>query len=571
MTFFNLSPLWIAAGAAGLAGILYLLHQLRVRYTEIQVPTILFWSEAVREAPARVFRERFRHLLAYLLALLICVLLWLGFAGPQLDDDSTGEFQVLALDGTAFASVGEEFDEAKSRLLADIASIPLQNREVFFLGGHNIKLLAAGERIELLESRLNQVQPEATQGHVDEFLRLLVLNRDYESGLNVTLYGRVPVAEQTVDALPSWARVRRDSELSEPPSNYGIVALGVGEAASMRWDRVDVLLRVYSTEGDLVGPEMLDVKKMDVAAIDVRFEDLGENQFALRDLLADGSTLEVSVMKEDSLHLDNIARLKIPQKNLIAVMVEDDVVESVRAAISADPGLELVDEEADVVVTASIDETRDMPSFVLADSQRQANAFEIGYVGEEDSERLLEQSVRALGLDQIDGVGIATALQREVGIVVHEAQQRSISVWRELMDETFNFADSRSFPLFISNSIRWLADEKPWYAYLASGVPVDAQRMNQNFGGGINSRKQLAAVDYSPIRTGLFTLSDGQEFRVSLLNDDISNLTQGTALMPSTGAATTQRDFRNVVSWLILVTLSLLVLEWYLYQKGYIP
>ena len=571
MTFFNLSPLWIVSGIAGLAGVLYLLHQLRVRYTEIQVPTILFWSEAVREAPARVFRERFRHLWSYLLVLLICILLWLGFAGPELDDDSAGEFQVLALDGTAFASVDEDFDEAKSRLLTDLEAIPLQNREVFLLGSHNIKLLAAGERVQLLESRLEQVQPEATRGQVDEFLRLLVLNRDRESGLNVTIYGRVPVSEQSVESLPSWVRVQRDSALGEAPPNYGIVALGVGEAISMRWDHVDVFLRVHSTEGDLVGKETLDIRKLDGAPLDVRIEDLGENQFALRDLLADGSTLEVSLVNEDGLLVDNIARLKIPEKNAIKVLVDENVDESIRAVIGADPGLAIVSEQADVVVTADTDGFPDLPSFRLADPQQQVNAFEIGYVGEEDSERLLTQSVRALGLDQIDGVGIATAMQREIGVLVRETEQRSISVWADLMDERFNFVDSRSFPLFVSNAIGWLSDEKPWFAYLASGVPVDAQWMNPNFGGTIDSSSNLAGVDYSPPRTGIHILEDGQEFQVSLLSSDVTNLAQGTALMPSTGTGTTPRDFFSLISWLILLALALLVVEWYLYQKGYIP
>ena len=86
MNFANLSLPWLLAGAAGLAGLLYVLQQLRIRYTEVPVPTAMFWREAARDAPVRVFRRRFRHWLAFLLSLLICWLLWLGLAEPRVED-----------------------------------------------------------------------------------------------------------------------------------------------------------------------------------------------------------------------------------------------------------------------------------------------------------------------------------------------------------------------------------------------------------------------------------------------------------------------------------------------------
>ena len=59
MSFANLTWPWLLAGAAGLAGLLYVLQQLRIRYTEVAVPTAMFWLEAARDAPVRVFRRRF--------------------------------------------------------------------------------------------------------------------------------------------------------------------------------------------------------------------------------------------------------------------------------------------------------------------------------------------------------------------------------------------------------------------------------------------------------------------------------------------------------------------------------
>jgi len=80
MSFTTLSPLSIALGLVGLAGVLYLLQRLRVRHREIDVVTTLFWREALQETRARVLVRRFRHPLAYAFVLAIAALLWLAFA-----------------------------------------------------------------------------------------------------------------------------------------------------------------------------------------------------------------------------------------------------------------------------------------------------------------------------------------------------------------------------------------------------------------------------------------------------------------------------------------------------------
>ena len=162
MSFVNLSPLAFAAGLLAIAGILYLLQQLRTRFNEVTVATTMFWAEAVRDAPVRVLRQRFRHLLAYLLALLIAWLLWLGFADPDRSESSTTSYYVLFLDGSAGSVAGDEFDRSKERLTRYVSGLPRDNREVVFGGSHTVQLLAPGEDAAILERRLNTVSPSAS-------------------------------------------------------------------------------------------------------------------------------------------------------------------------------------------------------------------------------------------------------------------------------------------------------------------------------------------------------------------------------------------------------------------------
>ena len=145
MNFLTISPLLFGVGLAALAVGLFVLQQLRIRYTQLYVPTTLFWAEAVRDAPVRVFRNRFKHWLAYLLVLLICWLLWLGFSDFRTNTSAAGDFHAFVLDASAGASVGNEFNSSKQQLLNDIGSFSKDHREVYITAGRNQKVLATGE------------------------------------------------------------------------------------------------------------------------------------------------------------------------------------------------------------------------------------------------------------------------------------------------------------------------------------------------------------------------------------------------------------------------------------------
>ncbi|MEM7386099.1 MAG: BatA domain-containing protein, partial [Verrucomicrobiota bacterium] len=87
MSLANISPLLFLLGLLVVAGLLFLLQRLRVKYRDVEVVTTLFWKQAIEESRARVLVRKFRHPWAYLLALAIGALLWLAVAEPQWDRD----------------------------------------------------------------------------------------------------------------------------------------------------------------------------------------------------------------------------------------------------------------------------------------------------------------------------------------------------------------------------------------------------------------------------------------------------------------------------------------------------
>ena len=123
----------LAAGIAviaGSAGILAILHLLRVRSRQVRVVTTLFWESAIEQPRARTLFDRFRHGKTYLLLLVMCILLALTLMQPRFAGDSTGGIcQVIVLDaGGSMSSVNDEggpdsFEEAKKAVMQRVRQL----------------------------------------------------------------------------------------------------------------------------------------------------------------------------------------------------------------------------------------------------------------------------------------------------------------------------------------------------------------------------------------------------------------------------------------------------------------
>ena len=566
MSFANLPLLGVLGGIAGIAALLFLLQLLRIRHVEVAVPTTIFWRAAAREAPVRVLRGVFRHPLAYLLILAICTLLWLAFAGPEAHDDRTSAYRVLFLDGSAHTSAGSEFDEAVDKLKSDLASLPDGAREVIWGGARNLKLLKAGEDRLLLDHRLEGLAPEAAPSALNEQLRLLSLPGVAPESLEIVVYGRAPVDPVVLDALPPGTRVSRAIDYAKSGPNRGVASLGVGSAASGRWDRLDLLVRTGGTP-DAAPVEGIAVHVNGQRLDDERQEWLAADVATVRDLPADGSSVEVQIEAGDELALDDAARLTLPVRRVIRVALAGELDPSIEHAIEADPGLEVVTEDPSIVIRRGrVEAFGDIPALEFAPAAVQETAFEIAYTGDDSAELALRSSIAALGLDQIDAAGIAAEARRPVGVQLRHAELAGISVWDELLAH-YNFTGSRSFPLFISRAARWLAGEPAWHPYLAAGRPLPGATV---WSLATTADPALDALGADYVLGAAGTVPSGQGVAtVALSSDAVTARSAGTPLAVSQaggGVAAT-----GIVTWLILAAFVLLGAEWYLYQRGMVP
>ena len=573
MSFANLSWPWLLAGAAGLAGLLYVLQQLRIRYTEVAVPTAMFWLEAARDAPVRVFRRRFRHWLAYLLSLLICWLLWLGLAEPQVDDPEGGQYHVLFLDGSAHMSAPGDLERAIERVRDDLRSLADDQREVIWGGARNLKLLNAGEESLLFGRRADGLAAEGAPSAVAEQLGLLALPGAYPEAVRLVIYGRAPVSADVLDGLPEGVEVQRARGFEEPGPNRGIVAMGLGTAASGRWDAVDVLVRLEATGNlsTLPGDVALSLDGAPLSGIPV--EAAPPDGLLLRDVPAGGGLLEARIADEDVLPADDLAQLRLPERRELKVAVSAVLGPVLADAVRADPGLALAGDDAEVVFRQAGEAFGGgLPAVEFAPMGEQEAAFEIQYTGDLDAERALRDSLQGLGLNLIDGAGLAAEAGRPVGVQASAGEARSMSVWLELLDDRFNFTASRAFPLFVSRTARWLAGEDPAYAYLAAGRLVPEQSTDFALTGPADSATRLLGADLPPARPGMLEApGGGLSWPVSLLSAAVTSGQAGAELPAFAPAATGLAGPSLLALLLILAALALLAFEWYAYQRGMMP
>ena len=566
MSFANLPLLGVLGGIAGIAALLFLLQLLRIRHVEVAVPTTIFWRAAAREAPVRVLRGVFRHPLAYLLVLAICTLLWLAFAGPEAHEDRTSAYRVLFLDGSAHTAAGSEFDEAVDKLKSDLAGLPDGGREVIWGGARNAKLLKAGDDRLLLDHRLAGLAPQAAPSALNEQLRLLSLPGVAPEALEIVVYGRAPADPVVLQALPAGLRVSRAIEYPESASNRGIASLGVSPAASGRWDRLDLLVRIGGTP-DAAPVDAMTVQVNGQPLGDERVEWLGADLATVRDLPANGSSVEVRIEAGDEFALDDVARLTLPARRVIRVALVGDLDPAVEHAVEADPGLDVVTENPSIVIRRrGIETFNHLPALEFAPAADQETAFEIAYTGDSSAELALRSSIAALGLDQIDAAGIAAEARRPVGVQLRHSELAGISVWDELLAQ-YNFTGSRSFPLFVSRAARWLAGDPAWHPYLAAGRPLPATTV-WSLATTADPALDALGADYVLGAAGTIA-SAGGVAAVALSSDAVTERTAGTPLAVSQaggGVADT-----GIVTWLILAAFLLLGAEWFLYQRGMMP
>lgn len=552
MSLTNLSLTPFLIGLAAIAALLVILQLLRVRYQREDVVTTMFWREAIEESRARVLLKRFRHPWAYLLVFAIAALLWLALAEPQRAASDQTDYVVL-LDGSALMASGDLYERAASELLSQIGQLPRDRRRVYWCGGRHGLLLDRGEESVLLGMRLKDRQPEASPASVDAFLL-----KELESCQDETivyLFGKAAVDKGVLEAMPDTVTVNhvRDGErdIRRGLNNGGVAAIGVAPAASGIYDRVDVLVD-WDSRGIGWEKAPLSVDLDGVPWEGVSEGDPDARVRVLSDLPANGQTLTVRFSGADDLDLDNQAQLVLPIRESIRVRVAEPLRELLTPILKVDRAVTLVDENPDIVLGESASE----PHLLLVARESQKEAFVLSDRWPTTrAQQAVEVAFQEIGIDQIDATALATSLNTTVRLGAEEGETKAIRVWGDLFSPNYNLMQSSAFPLFIAKAVRWLADEPELTPYVAVGES--------------NESLTIAGASFAPPRVGHYDAAGGSKVIASLVPPlGGPSKMKGVDFVLKTTSSDSDQPW---ITWLLLLVLVLLFLEWVFFQKGWMP
>ena len=566
MSLQNLSLLTLLLGLLGLAAILFLLQRLRVRYQEQTVITTLFWKQALEEARARVLTRRFKHLWAYLFVLLIAALMWLGFADPKFDDDAQREHVVL-LDGSANMGRGSRFRDTVALVKARLESMPRDRRRVILCGGRPQTVLQPGENALLLDARLEGVTPEACAATVDATLRAMTSN----CSTVVVVAGSAPIGASTRELLPDHVQLERIAAPMNSTSNAGITALGVGRSSSGAWEKVDIICEVLGSESaDPAVTVSMGGRALQLAA--TRTRDGNRSRILLSDVPATGEVLTVTLTDPDALAADNTASIRVPKRARIRVALAASVETSVGPVLRADSAVLLTNDNPDVVVRGRGEVPQaDLPTLEFVPVDAQEEAFLLYHPDHQASQTVLLESFAQLGLSEVDAMDMAQASGQTIAIGAAPAARRGIGVWAPLLSEQFNFVQSRSFPLFVAQAVRWLAGVEADRQFVAAGDALAGDGAARVDAAG--RKLDPVGADFVPPRAGTYRRADG-DVVVASLTSPATTLPRPPAGSPaghSEGTPARMDRGLELSLWLAASILVTLLLEWFLFRTGRMP
>ncbi|MEZ5975105.1 MAG: hypothetical protein R3E96_09750 [Planctomycetota bacterium] len=545
------------AGLVALWGALFLLQRLKVRHREQRVLTTLFWHEAQEEARARTLVERFRHPLAYLFIAALASLLWLAASMPS-RKDQTGERFCVLVDGSADMAGQGRLARAVERAEEWAQRLPRARTEVLWVGANTETLLAAGEDIAWLRTRLAARDAEACNSRTGAVLAAMADAKDAAGrSPRFVVIGAAPEGGRSLPENLSWTH--------EDPAEQGeaareVVALGLTPDAE-RWDQVDVRLELRGVQAAADWSLDLDGAAWQGTADE---QDTAKGKaWLLRGIPANGQTLHVQIHGVQSER--GRAALRLPDRRPVAVFVDPAVNQGPLAQVlSADPSLRLTGAPAEAAVCVAGPDTDcgGKPALRLVPQAAQEQAFLLQHTGELDDEAALSLALGEFGLDRIDARDMAQSSGWSIALGSTVGATREFRLWTELLDRgRISFVESRAFPIVVGRALHWLAGEAPVVPFLAAGSPLPLPLSTASTGFA-------PAADVMALTAGDWALPDGSTVPAALLRGAAGPAWNGPPAQPS---AAFPGGTWNLLPWLLALAFVLFLTEWFLYKGQRLP
>jgi len=592
---YTLSPLLVGAAVAAAVAAVVLLYLLRPPARNQSVSSNLIWQR-VLETYRRV-SDRWRWWLSLLIASVACVCIVLAVARPGTDASAGSGKAIVVVDNaptmaTRTSSGGQRFEVAKQRALSLIENFP------------------AATQVMVVDTQRRLVTP-AFESRKDavETVTALQLGQSYQ-----------PIVPSAVAFVPAERRyvVTDGVLLGAPPSDF--VAVTVFEPANnlgiTAFDfnnvpgdpaRREAFVEVFNAGSEPRSTEVVisGIGEQRVTReISVPANGVSAQVFDLSDFTG-GPIRAALTATEDGYPADDVAYGYLASRRIVRVtLVSGPGLEFLSKSLRAQPRVRLnvispqryMDQKVDEAVATDIyvfdrfvpSEPPAAPSLVIAAKPAgwlPARAGDASYpdVLATDGRHpvLRNLSLRDLYVEtgsylQPEEDRSTTVLLRgdegKALAVAHDGAKRWVALGFDVADSNFGLLPA--FPLFLGNSINWLADE-PEIVRAQPGivaVPFRDARVLAMDGAVLPVTTVDERSFFEAAQPGLYTaIGNDRPLRitVNLLDRRISNVNQSAvpvAAAPAEAGSVSAVPF-GLSALLLMLAAGLLCVEWFAYHR----
>ncbi len=606
-------------GFFALIPVVILLYLLKLRRTEVEIPSTLLWIRSLHDMTANAPFQRLRKNLLLLLQIIVLVLIATGLARPYLRAEGTaGKNLCVLLDRSASMETLE--DGGKSRM--DLAKEDVGRMIDEMEGGDRMMLVDFAETsnvlCELTDDRsrlraaLRSIEPADTRTRIRDAILVAHSLKQTIPDLDIVIVGDGNVSD--LNEMATRAYDLSFLRVGAQTHNLGIVAFSVrAPVGGSAGDRQTFAL-IHNAHNEPIATTLTLTFNDDILAVDeitVPAEGDAETVFTHPDLGA--GVLEAKLDYDDALAVDNVAWLALRPDTQIrsllvsapdsvsAYMLRQVLALDSRVALSTSPpeNYQLSDEYDLTIFDNYVPEEMPPGTIVFVNGAPRMEGVEIQGTIENPPiiARDTEHPLMRFNLDP-SNVIISSALKLKIPAdapaLVSTAGSPLIADLsrggRQILVIGFDIADSNwplnlSFPLFFQNLLAWvprsaLAAETSVPAgrpltLAASADFEDAEVRDPSGKTTTLALDPMRSVYFSATeRTGVYNVDVGETmlpYAVNLLDRAESAIKPAEAL--ELGRASVEavegrvRQNRELWTWFLMAALAFLCLEWWIFSR----
>lgn len=603
-------------GFLGLLPVVVLLYILKLRRTEVTVPSTLLWMKSLQDLTANAPFQRLRSNLLMLLQLLILALLAVALARPFIEAAwATGDTVCVVIDASASMQTREDggtrlvLVKEEARAMVDEMESGDRMMVVSFGHGTNVACRLTSDKLTLRRA-IDGIAATDSAGHIRDALLLANSLVSSEPDLRVVLFsdGRLADMEDTSAFSVPMNYVR----VGETRENAGIVSFQE-RAAPMDETKRQTFLLVYNDndapidttlslymDGDLLGVESVRAGPESTQEVVFAHGDLGEG------------VLRAVLDLEDALAVDNEAWLTLkPAAAVKTLLVTDPNADSayyLQRAFALERRVELstitpeayspTDAFELTLFNGSAPSTLPGGTSVYVDTLppldgmkttgTAANLSVLNYAREHPLMRFLNPStVKVAQATQATlptaAIPLISSLAGPLVADVSQGDRRVVWIGFDLTQSDWPW--HLSFPLFLQNLVSWVPRASvdssqgfPSGAPLTIAAPPEVGVVTLTRPDGEAVEIEMAAEGSTyygdTARTGVYRVAYGEmtsAYAVNLLDRGESAVAPAEAVAFGKGelVAVEREETQNRELWplFVLAALGVLMMEWWIYSR----